>query len=83
MSTTTISSDRTLPSVFSMMLEIGERARKAWGRQRTAMVLADLDDHILHDIGLNPGNARRPAATVRDWVVDGRAGPVRLVFIGR
>jgi hypothetical protein len=46
-------------------------------------LVADLDDHILNDIGLNPQVVRRPRAEIQDWVVDARSGPARLVFIGR
>lgn len=83
MSTTTLSSHRSMPGSRPLLLEIVETARAMWMRRRTVMLLADLDDHILRDIGLNPGEIRRPRNELRDWVVDGRAGPARLVFIGR
>jgi uncharacterized protein YjiS (DUF1127 family) len=82
MSTTTLSSARAIPSSRSLMLDAFNTALALWSRRKTEMLLADLDDHILRDIGVNPSEMRRPRNEIRDWVIDGRAGPARLVFIG-
>ena len=83
MSTTTWTGETAHPSSRSMFLEAFNTALAMWSRRKTAMLVADLDDHILHDIGLDPQNVRRPRAEMRDWVVDAKSGPARLVFIGR
>ena len=84
MSTTTLwSSETAHPSSRSLFLEAFNTALAMWSRRKTAMLVADLDDHILQDIGIDPHNVRRPRAEMRDWVVDAKSGPARLVFIGR
>ena len=54
-----------------------------WSQRRTTRMIADLDDHILRDIGLNPGDVQRSREAMRDWVLDTRSETGRLVFIGR
>jgi len=66
----------TLPGLAASLL-------RYWSRQRTARMIADLDDHILRDIGLNSGDVRRSREAMRDWVLDTRSETGRLVFIGR
>ncbi len=83
MSTTTWSGDAARASSRSMILEAFNSALAMWSRRKTAMLVADLDDHVLRDIGIEPGDVRRPRAQINDWVVDARSGPARLVFIGR
>jgi len=83
MPTTTWNGEAAHPSSRSIILEAFNTALAMWSRRKTEMLVADLDDHILNDIGLDPQNVRRPRAEIRDWVVDARSGPARLVFIGR
>ncbi len=83
MSTTTWSGETVHPSSRSTILEAFNTALAMWSRRKTELLVADLDDHILNDIGLNPQIVRRPRAEMQDWVVDARSGPARLVFIGR
>lgn len=84
MSTTTVwNGEPAAASSRSIMLEAFNAALTSWSRRRTELLVADLDDHILNDIGLDPRNVRRPRSEMRDWVVDARSGPARLIFIGR
>jgi len=72
-----------MASSRSTILDIFEMALAEWSRRKTDMALADLDDHVLKDIGIDPRDVRRPRSQMRDWMVDGRSGPARIVFIGR
>jgi uncharacterized protein YjiS (DUF1127 family) len=59
------------------------RLRQNWARRRTHILLADLDDSTLDDIGLDPSHVRRTRPGAVDWVVQTHSGTARLVFIGR
>ena len=59
------------------------RLRQSWSRRRTSILLADLDDRTLEDIGFETGRVRRTYAGMSDWVVQSHSGTARLVFIGR
>ncbi len=39
--------------------------KRAWSRRRTRIVLSDLDDHVLRDIGLSPRDIREPVSLRR------------------
>jgi uncharacterized protein YjiS (DUF1127 family) len=65
---------------FSRLLERMRRYRAA---RRTRLVLSELDDHTLDDIGLDPSHVRRTRPGAVDWVIQSHAGTARLVFIGR
>lgn len=54
----------------------------AWTRRRTLRVLADLEDHVLVDIGLEPASFRKPAEPP-DWAVAERMRMAGPIFIGR
>jgi uncharacterized protein YjiS (DUF1127 family) len=57
--------------------------RRARARRRTEHALAELDDHVLADIGFNPGTVRR-THSVAEWVLQSNGGTTaRLVFFGR
>jgi uncharacterized protein YjiS (DUF1127 family) len=62
---------------------IAERLRRFRAQRRTHLILADLDDHTLDDIGLDPSHVRRTRPGAIDWVVQTHSGTARLVFIGR
>jgi hypothetical protein len=79
MTTTTFPQARALGGSRLMILDAFNAAFAAWSRRKTQMMIANLDDHILRDIGLDPSNVRRPSTATRDWVIDSRKG---LVFIG-
>lgn len=57
--------------------------RKLRARRRTHLILSDLEDYILDDIGLDPSHVRRTRPGAVDWVIQTNAGTARLVFIGR
>jgi len=60
-----------------------EEIRRGWSERRTNLVLADLDDHTLDDIGLHPSQVRRTRQGLSDWVIQTRSGTSRIIFIGR
>jgi uncharacterized protein YjiS (DUF1127 family) len=43
--------------------------RRAWTRRRTRLILSDLDDHVLRDIGFNPRDVRPVAPSLRSLSV--------------
>ncbi len=69
--------------LFSTILQAAETFSRARAKRRTARALADLDDHVLIDIGLSPSEFRRNERAVTDWVLQSRSGTARLIFIGR
>jgi uncharacterized protein YjiS (DUF1127 family) len=52
-------------------------------RRRTHLILSDLEDYLLDDIGLDPSHIRKTRPGAVDWVIQTHAGTARLVFIGR
>jgi uncharacterized protein YjiS (DUF1127 family) len=60
-----------------------EEIRRGWSERRTNLLLADLDDHTLDDIGLHPSQVRRTRQGLTDWVIQTQSGTSRIVFIGR
>ena len=82
--TATWGADQTQTTTLSGMLAaMIETIRRARSKRRTEVVLSDLDDHVLADIGLDPGAVRRRHHSMADWVVHTQSGTARLVFIGR
>lgn len=65
----------SLSGIFATM-------KRAWSRRRTRLLLADLDDETLYDIGLDPSQVHRHRG-LADWVVQTQSGTSRIVFIGR
>ena len=69
--------------IGATLSRIAARLRQYRARRRTHLLLADLDDHTLDDIGLDPSHIRKTRPGAIDWVVQTHAGTARLVFIGR
>jgi uncharacterized protein YjiS (DUF1127 family) len=68
---------------FASLARFVTEMRRARTRSRTNLVLSDLDDFILDDIGVDPAGVRRRSSGMVDWVVQTQSGTARLVFIGR
>ena len=70
-------------NLTSALFRTIDRVRDYRVRRRTHLILSDLEDHILDDIGVDPSHVRgtRPGAV--DWVVQSHSGTARLIFIGR
>jgi uncharacterized protein YjiS (DUF1127 family) len=68
---------------LSMIQRATEALARARAKRRTLSALGELDDHVLVDIGVNPGDVRRNHQAVTDWVVQSHSGTARLVFVGR
>jgi uncharacterized protein YjiS (DUF1127 family) len=82
--TATWGAETSQPGGFaSLFADIAERLRRFRARRRTLLILADLDDHTLDDIGFDPSHVRTTRPGAVDWVVQTHAGTARLVFIGR
>ncbi len=69
--------------LFSTLFHAVDAFARARSKRQTAKALAELDDHVLLDIGLNPAEVRRDHHTVTDWVLQSHSGTARLIFIGR
>jgi uncharacterized protein YjiS (DUF1127 family) len=63
--------------------ELWSSLKRRWTRRRTSVLLADLDDQTLKDIGLDRGQVRRSRQGLTDWVVQTQSGTSRILFIGR
>lgn len=70
------STDSTLSGIVSAL-------KRSWSKRRTNLLLADLDDQTLNDIGLLPSQVRRTRQGLADWVIQTQSGTQRIVFIGR
>ena len=57
--------------------------KRRFSQRRTIRMLADLDDHMLHDIGIDRSQVGRPRHSMNDWVVRSRSGATQIAFIGR
>jgi uncharacterized protein YjiS (DUF1127 family) len=57
--------------------------KRAWTRRRTRLILSDLDDHVLRDIGLNPRDIRPVAPSLRSLTVGSEARLMAPVAFGR
>jgi uncharacterized protein YjiS (DUF1127 family) len=67
----------------SAIFGIVARLRQGRARRRTHLLLSDLEDHILDDIGVDPSHVRGTRPRAVDWVVESHSGAARIVFIGR
>jgi uncharacterized protein YjiS (DUF1127 family) len=56
--------------------------KRRWSQRRTNLVLADLDDLTLKDIGLDRSQVRRTRQGLANWVVQTNSGTSRIVFFG-
>ena len=82
--TTTWGDESLQPTGISATLSnLAEQLRRFRARRRTHLILSDLDDNTLDDIGLDPSHVRRTRPGAIDWVVQTHSGTARLVFIGR
>jgi uncharacterized protein YjiS (DUF1127 family) len=63
--------------------DIWSALKRRWSQRRTMLMLADLDDHTLRDIGLDRSQIGRPRHSMSDWVVGTATGRAQIAFIGR
>jgi uncharacterized protein YjiS (DUF1127 family) len=56
--------------------------RNFWSRRKTRMILSDMEDHMLRDIGIDPHSVRPRTAQTAGWVVEAQARMPGLVFLG-
>jgi uncharacterized protein YjiS (DUF1127 family) len=59
-----------------------EAIKRRWSQRRTNLLLADLDDLTLKDIGLDRSQVRRTRQGLANWVVQTNSGTQRIVFFG-
>ena len=57
--------------------------KRAWSRHRTRLVLSDLDDHVLRDIGLNPLEVRPQSVSLKLLSVKAESRMISPIFFGR
>jgi uncharacterized protein YjiS (DUF1127 family) len=57
--------------------------KRAWARRRTRLIISDLDDHVLRDIGLNPRDVRPAAPSLRSLSVGTEGRLMAPVVLGR
>lgn len=56
--------------------------RNFWSRRRTRIILSDLEDDMLLDIGIDPHSVRHRAGQTAGWVVEAQARMPGLLFLG-
>jgi uncharacterized protein YjiS (DUF1127 family) len=81
--TATLAIDSTRTGLLAPLAGLVSELKRAWSERRTYLLLADLDDHTLDDIGFHPSQVRRTRQGLTDWVVQTQSGTSRIVFIGR
>ncbi len=70
-------------SLLTALSRAADAFQRARAERRTERALAELEDHVLLDIGINPGDVRRRERAATDWIMLSRSGTARLVFFGR
>jgi uncharacterized protein YjiS (DUF1127 family) len=70
-------------SQFTSGSDFWTALKRRWSQRRTSLMLADLDDQTLKDIGLDRGQVQRARQGLADWVVQTHSGTSRIFFIGR
>lgn len=70
-------------SLFSVLQRVADVVFRARLRRRATKAVADLDDHVLLDVGLEPGEVRRLQRSAFELVGQSESGTVHLVFVGR
>jgi uncharacterized protein YjiS (DUF1127 family) len=69
--------------IFSIVLRAAEKVVRANARRRTEKAIAELDDHVLTDVGLNPNDVRDLHRSAMEMIADAPDGSAHLVFVGR
>lgn len=67
----------------SLIWWAGVTLSRAWSRRRTRLVLSDLDDHVLRDIGLSPRDVRREPSALRSLSVGADGRMISPIALGR
>jgi uncharacterized protein YjiS (DUF1127 family) len=57
--------------------------KRAWSRYRTRLILSDLDDHVLRDIGLNPLDMRPQPMSLKLLSVKAEGRMIAPIYFGR
>jgi uncharacterized protein YjiS (DUF1127 family) len=57
--------------------------KRAWSRYRTRLILTDLDDHVLRDIGLNPLDMRPQPMSLKLLSVRAESRMMSPIYFGR
>jgi uncharacterized protein YjiS (DUF1127 family) len=57
--------------------------KRAWSRHRTRLILSDLDDHVLRDIGLNPLDMRPQPMSLKPLSVKAESRMISPIYFGR
>jgi uncharacterized protein YjiS (DUF1127 family) len=57
--------------------------KRAWSRYRTRLILSDLDDHVLQDIGLNPMEMRPQPISLKLLSVKAESRMISPIPFGR
>ena len=72
------------PRAVAATFAAGRHAVMSWRMRRSRVrSLGDLDDHLLHDLGLDVGPRHERALRLRFYAVEGRGRAAAPVFLGR
>jgi uncharacterized protein YjiS (DUF1127 family) len=70
-------------SISAALLRALASWRRRRSRRRTLMLISELDEHVLADIGINPADVRRRQVGRSEWLVAAGPGMQRLMLIDR
>jgi uncharacterized protein YjiS (DUF1127 family) len=71
------------PGVAAMIWWTAVSVKRAWSRYRTRLILSDLDDHVLEDIGLNPLEMRLQPMSLKLLSVKAESRMISPIPFGR
>ena len=68
--------------ILPVLGRVAKTLMTRWSKRQTQIILSDLDDHMLRDIGVDPHNVRRGAAHTAGWMIKAQARMPAPVFLG-
>ncbi len=69
--------------IFPIVVRAAEAIVRANAKRRAERAFAGLDQHLLQDVGLNPGEVRRLHLSAIDMIAKAPAGSAHLVLVGQ
>ncbi len=79
----TLGGARRPTAFFAPLARLVQALKRARAKRRTELALANLEDHVLLDIGIDPSKVRRSDRGLADWAVQTQSTTARIVFVGR
>ena len=68
--------------ILPVLGRVAMTLKTMWSRRNTQIILSDLDDHQLRDIGVDPRMVLRGSAHTSGWMIKAQARMPAPVFLG-